>query len=63
MDDDVRRVADAAMARLGDVGAALIDVDVSALASAARQVFDILLINGFKCDLAIHFARHAPHLS
>ena len=62
LDDDVRSVAEAAMARLGDAGAALIDVDVSALAAAARQVFDILLINGFKGDLAIHFARHAPHL-
>ena len=62
LDEDVRRVADAAMARLGDAGAILIDVDVSALAAAARQVFDILLINGFKGDLAIFFVRHAPHL-
>ena len=62
LDDDVRRVADAAMARLSDAGAALIDVDVSAFAAAARQVFDILLINGLRGDLAIYFARHAPHL-
>ncbi len=62
LDDDVRKVADGATARLRDAGAILIDVDVSDFAPAAWRVFEILLINGFKGDLAIHFARHGLHL-
>ncbi len=62
LDDDVPKVADGATVRLRDAGAILIDVDVSDFAPAAWRVFEILLINGFKGDLAIHFARHGLHL-
>jgi mandelamide amidase len=60
LDDDVRKVAEAATARLREAGAVLIDVDFSAFAGAAWPVFETLLVNGFKGDLAIYFARHAP---
>ena len=60
LDDDVQGIAEAATARLREAGAVLIDVDFSAFASAAQPIFETLLVNGFKSDLAIYFARHAP---
>jgi mandelamide amidase len=60
LDDDVRGIAEAATARLREAGAVLVDVDFSAFAAAAQPVFETLLVNGFKSDLAIYFARCAP---
>jgi mandelamide amidase len=60
LDDDLRKVAEAATTRLREAGAILIDVDFSAFAAAAWPVFETLLVNGFKGDLANYLARHAP---
>jgi Asp-tRNA(Asn)/Glu-tRNA(Gln) amidotransferase A subunit family amidase len=60
LDDDVREIAEAATARLRDAGAILVDVEFSEFAAAALPVFESLLVNGFKNDLAIYFGRHAP---
>jgi len=59
LDDDVRVVAEAALARLRDAGATLVDIEVADFVAAAQPVFQTLLLNGFKGDLAIYFGRHA----
>jgi mandelamide amidase len=59
LDDDVRAVADAALARLRDAGAALVDIAVADFIAATQSVFQTLLLNGFKGDLAIYFSRNA----
>lgn len=58
IDDDVRAVTDAAIGRLKDSGAILVDLDVKDFVAAAWPVFETLLVNGFKSDLAIYFAKH-----
>ncbi len=62
LDGDVRKVAEAATARMREAGAILIDVDFTAFAAAAWPVFETLLVNGFRCDLGIYLARHAPEI-
>ncbi|PWB79749.1 MAG: amidase [Methylocystaceae bacterium] len=60
LDDDVRIVAEAALARLRDGGATLVDIEVTDFVASVQQVFETLLVNGFKEDLQIYFDRHAP---
>jgi mandelamide amidase len=60
LDDDVRVVAEAALARLRDAGAILVDIEVADFVASAQAVFQTLLANGFRGDLAIYFDRHAP---
>lgn len=60
LDDDVRSVAGGALARLKDGGAVLVEIDSAALVAEAWPVFMTLLVNGFRGDLALYFARHAP---
>jgi len=59
IDADVETVAQAALCALEDAGAILVDIDVSALFAQVQVVFQILLSNGFKSDLARYFAEHA----
>ena len=60
LDDDVRVVAEAALARLRDAGAILVDIEVADFVASAQSVFQTLLVNGFRGDLSIYFGRHAP---
>jgi mandelamide amidase len=60
IDDDVRAVAEEALHRLRDAGAVLVDVDFKPVVQAALPVFDTLLRNGFKGDLAAYFKANAP---
>ena len=60
IDDDVRAVTDAALAKLRDAGAVLVDVDLGAMVHAALDVFGTLLRNGFNTDLVAHLKKHGP---
>lgn len=59
IDDDVRAVAETATRKLGAAGATLVEIDIADFAVEAWAVFETLLVNGFRGDLAIWFARHA----
>jgi mandelamide amidase len=57
LDDDVRAVSEAALDKLRDAGAVLVDVDWRSMMDAALPVFQTLLTIGFKGDLAAYFAH------
>lgn len=60
IDDDVRAVAEEATMKLRAAGAILVEIEIADFAAEAWAVFETLLVNGFRDDLAIWFARHAP---
>ncbi len=62
IDADVATVAGAALARLEDAGAVLVEVDWRPLMDAALPVFQTLLTIGMKGDLAPYLAECAPGL-
>jgi indoleacetamide hydrolase len=60
LDGDVRAVVETATRKLADAGATLVEIDYAGFAAEAWGVFEMLLVNGIRGDLAIWFAAHAP---
>jgi mandelamide amidase len=60
IDADVEAVTTAALRRLSDAGAILVDIDCAGLVEAVESVFGTLLRNGFNTDLAAYLAANGP---